>query len=114
VQNNNKKIFIRRGLNQNSGTAQQEPFILRRDGTIEGAITWDYEMVTKVTARPIDPVPLILRGGIFTHTGNRMRQEKGYNYWGRNIRITRSNTEVQGLTHRVIGEGEFGHPYGGF
>ena len=114
VQNNNKKIFIRRGLNQNNGTAQQESFILRRDGTIEGDIMWDYETITRVTARPIDPQPLILRGGIFTHTGNSMRQEKGYNYWGRNIRITRSNTEVQGLVHRVVGEGEFGHPYGGF
>ncbi len=114
VRNDNKKIFIRRGLNQNNGTAQQESFILRCDGAIEGPIMWDYETITQVTARPIDPVPLILRGGVFTRTGNRMRQEKGYNYWGRNIRITRSNTEVQGMTHRVIGEGEFGHPYGGF
>nr|HPO38583.1 hypothetical protein [Kiritimatiellia bacterium] len=87
VQNRNRKIFIRKGLNQNDGTPQQEVFVFRRDGTIEGAITWDYDTVTQVVARPIDPFRLVVRGGVFTHVGNRMRQEKGYNYWGRNIKI---------------------------
>ncbi|MBM4154963.1 MAG: hypothetical protein FJ221_08015 [Lentisphaerae bacterium] len=114
VENRHRKIFIRRGLNQNDGTAQKEVFVLRRDGSIEGAIDWDYDPVTRVEARPVDPRPLILRGGVFTHVGNRMRQEKGYNYWARNIEIRRSNTEVDGLTHRVTGETDVGHPYGGF
>jgi hypothetical protein len=114
VENRHHKIFIRRGLNQNDGTGQKEVFILRRDGSIEGAIDWDYDTITRTEARPIDPRPLVLRGGVFTHTGNRMRQEKGYNYWARNIQISRSNTEVDGLTHRVTGETEVGHPYGGF
>jgi hypothetical protein len=114
VENARRKIFIRRGLNQNNGTAQKEVFILRRDGTVEGAIDWDYDVVTRAEARPIDPKPLILRGGIFTLVGNRMRQEKGYNYWSRNIRISRSNTEVDGLTCRVTGETDVGHPYDGF
>jgi hypothetical protein len=114
VQNRKRRIFIRRGLNQNNGTVQQEVFILRRDGSIEGAIDWDYDTVSAATARPIDPVTLFLRGGVFTHVGNRMRQEKGYNYWSRNIRIGRSNTVVDGLTHRVTGETDVGHPYGGF
>lgn len=114
VENARRKIFIRRGLNQNDGTAPKEVFILRRDGSLEGGVDWEYEVVTRAEARPIDPQPLILRGGVFTHVGNRMRQEKGYNYWSRNIRITRSNTEVDGLTHRVTGETEVGHPYDGF
>jgi hypothetical protein len=114
VENARRKIFIRRGLNQNDGTPQKEVFILRRDGSIEGGVDWEYDAVTRIEARPIDPQPLVLRGGVFTHVGNRMRQEKGYNYWSRNIRITRSNTEVVGLTHRVTGETDIGHPYGGF
>ncbi len=114
VENARRKIFIRRGLNQNDGTAPKEVFILRRDGSLEGGIDWEYEVVTRAEVRPIDPQPLVLRGGVFTHVGNRMRQEKGYNYWSRNIRITRSNTEVDGLTHRVTGETEVGHPYDGF
>lgn len=114
VENERQRRFIRRGLNQNNGTPQQEVFILRRDGTIEGAIEWDYETVTRVEARPIDPEPLVIRGGVFTQVANQMKQEVGYNYWGRNIEISRSNTEVDGLTLQITGEGEFGHPYNGF
>ena len=114
VENNRKRIYIRRGLNQNDGTPQRDCFILRRDGTIEGAIDWDYDTITRVEARPIDERPLVLKGGVFTTTANRMKQEKGYNYWSRNITISRSNTPVAGLTHHIVGETDTGHPYGGF
>lgn len=114
VTNRKKRRFIRRGLNQNSGTSQRDCFILRRDGSVEGAIDWDYDHVGRVEARPIDEKQLVLRGGVFTTTANRMKQEVGYNYWSRNIRIYRSNTEVDGLTHYIVGETEVGHPYSGF
>ena len=114
VENKNRKLFIRRGLNPTDGTAQKEVFILRRDGEIEGAIDWDYDVVTRVDARQIDAEPLTLRGGIFTNIANRMTQEKGSSYWARNILISRSKTVVDGVTHRVTGETDTGHPYGGF
>ncbi len=114
VENANQRRFIRRGLNVNSGHPQNEVFIVRRDGTIEGAIEWDYETVTRVEARPIDPEVLVLRGGFFVHIANRMQQPVGYNYWGRNIRILRSNTVIEGLSCEVTGETDFGHPYNGF
>jgi hypothetical protein len=114
VENNRQRVYIRRGLNQNNGTPQRDCFILRRDGTIEGAIDWDYETITRVDARPIDERPLVVKGGVFTTIANRMKQEQGYNYWARNISINRSNTIVEGLSHHVTGEGEFGHPYRGF
>jgi hypothetical protein len=114
VENEQRRLFIRRGLNRNDGTPQREVFILRRDGAIEGAIDWDYESVTRVEAQPIDPEPLVLRGGVFHHIANNMRQDAGYNYWARNIEIGRSNTEVDGITLAITGEGEFGHPYNGF
>jgi hypothetical protein len=114
VTNRKVKRFIRRGLNQNSGTSQRDSFILRRDGSIEGDIDWDYDNVSRVEARPIEEKPLVLRGGVFTTVANQMKQEVGYNYWYRNINITRSNTEVDGLKHYVVGETSVGHPYGGF
>lgn len=114
VENSNRKRFIRRGNNQNAGTAQREVFILRRDGSIEGAIEWDYETITRVEARPLESEPLVIRGGVFTSIANRMKQEVGYNYWSRNIEIRRANTKVDGLTLKISGEGEFGHPYLGF
>ena len=114
VRNDQRRLFIRRGLNANRGTPQQEVFILRPDGSIEGAIEWDYDVVTRVEAHPIDATPLVVRGGVFQNIANQMKQEVGYNYWGRNIVIRRSNTEIDGVTHRVTGETDVGHPYRGF
>ncbi len=114
VENAHRRMFIRRGLNQNRGKEQSEVFILRRDGTVEGDIEWDYDAVTRVEARPIDARPLFVRGGLFVNLANRMRQPVGYNYWSRNILITRSNTTIDGLTHQVGGETDVGHPYIGF
>jgi hypothetical protein len=111
VENKNRKMFIRRGLNRNDGVAQQEVFVVRRDGSIEGGIDWDYEVVTRVMAYLIDPEPLQLRGGIFTHIANRI---EGSSYWDRGISIRRSNTVVDGVTHRVKGETAVGSPYSGF
>ncbi len=114
VENNALMHYIRRGLNQNHGVPQHDCFILRRDGTVEGAIDWDYDRISRIEAHPIDPKPLLLCGGIFTTFANRMKQTVGYNYWARNIAITRSNTTVDGLTHYVVGETAVGHPYRGF
>jgi len=114
VEDANQKRFIRRGLNRNAGTPQREVFILRRDGSIEGAINWDYANVTTIEAKPLDPTPLVLRGGLFIHIANRVKQEAGYTYWSRGIQIKRSNTEVNGLTCLVVGETDVGQPYGGF
>ena len=76
VENNNRRIFIRRGLNQNNGTPLKEVFILKQDGTIAGAIDWDYDVITRVEVHPIDPEPLLLRGGIFINLANRMKQDR--------------------------------------
>jgi len=114
VENNKRRLFIRRGLNQNNGSAQKEVFILRKDGSIFGGIDWDYDVVTHVEAKPIDPEPLVLRGGIFTNIANRTNPEDEAGYWSRNIIIRRSNTTVDGITHRVTGEKEHGNPYSGF
>lgn len=114
VENENTKRYIRRGLNQNSGVPQNDGFILRGDGSVEGEIDWDYETVTRLEVYPIEERRLYLRGGVFTTYANRMKQETGYNYWSRNIAIHRSNSEVEGLTHDVFGETFTGHPYRGF
>ncbi len=114
IENSNRRRYIRRGLNQNNGAPQQDCFFLRRDGSVESPIDWDYDIITRIEARPIDDARLTLRGGIFTTFANRMKHETGSNYWNRNILISRSNTEVDGLTHYVVGETAVGQPYSGF
>lgn len=114
VENDARRVYIRQGLNQNPGVPQHDVFVLHPDGRIEGDIDWDYERISRIEVRPLDAGVLTVRGGIFTTIANRMVKERGYHYWARNIRITRSNTTIDGLTHYVVGETAVGHPYNGF
>ena len=45
VENDNKRLYIRRGINQNNGDPQHDCFILHRDGSVEGDIDWDYDTI---------------------------------------------------------------------
>jgi hypothetical protein len=114
VENEHRRVFIRKGRNANRGTVQSEALVVRRDGRIEGEIQWDYDTITRVTATPMDADTLTVRGGVFVCIANRMKQAQGYNYWYRNIKIARSNTVVDGVSYEVVGETDFGHPYQGF
>jgi len=114
VENDAKMLYIRRGRNINKGSPQHDCFILRTNGTIEGDIDWEYDNVTHVEAKPIDESPLYLRGGILTTFANRWQKKEGYEYWSRNIVVSRSNTVVDGLTHYVVGETDIGSAYSGF
>ncbi len=114
VENERKKRYIRRGLNQSNGTDQRDCFILRRDGSIQGDIDWNYDQITQMKCHPVSLQPLILKGGVFTTVANRMKNDVGYNYWNRNIAINRSHVVIDGLTHYVVGETAVGCPYSGF
>ena len=112
VYNDEKKQYIRWGLNQDSGSSQTDSFILTRDGKILSGINWDYDKITRASAQPIDETPLTLRGGSFTTIAN--QAESKYTYYGRGISITRSNVTVENVYHTVTGEIDHGAPYGGF
>lgn len=112
--NSNRKIYIRKGLNQNSGTSQREMILVDRKGRISelSPVMWDYDTLTSLEAYPVDEKQLTVKGGIFTTIANEAASE--YNYHGRGIVVKRSNTLVEGITHYVEGEGEHGAPYRGF
>ncbi|HTE23600.1 hypothetical protein [Flavitalea sp.] len=114
VTNANVKRYIRFGLNQNNGSPQTDIFVADKYGNLDmnAPIIWDFDQVTDITAIPIDEKKLTITGGRFTTLAN--KAESKYTYYNRNISIRRSHVIVQGLEHRVIGEGEHGAPYGGF
>jgi hypothetical protein len=114
VENNKIKRYIRKGKNQNDGSSQKEVFVVKKDGSIIGAIDWDYDQITKISAQPIDEQTLYLRGGVFINIANRSKAEEKGHYWDRNIIIRRSRTVVEGVKQQITGEGEQGHPYSGF
>ncbi|MES2462129.1 MAG: hypothetical protein V4671_16210 [Armatimonadota bacterium] len=112
--NSHVKRYIRFGANQDSGSAQTDIFLVDKEGKVDKdtPIIWDFDQITDITTLPIDKKTLRITGGRFTTTAN--QAESKYTYYSRNIAIRRSNVVVEGLEHRVIGEGEQGAPYGGF
>ena len=114
VTNSNVRRYIRFGPNQNSGSPQTDIFIVDKKGNVDldAPIIWDFDQITEITALPIDETTLTITGGRFTTIAN--SAESKYNYYSRGIAIRRSNVVVDGLEHRVTGEGDHGAPYGGF
>lgn len=114
VLNDNVRHYIRRGANRHAGVPQRDLFLVDAAGNVDPntAIVRDFDAVTEVTAFPIDKTTLRITGGHFTTIAN--REPSKYDYYGRGIRIGRSNTVIDGLEHYVTGEGKQGAPYGGF
>ena len=114
VTNSNVKRYIRFGPNQNNGSSQTDIFIVDKDGNVDKntPIVWEFNQITEINALPMDETTLTIKGGIFTTIAN--QAESKYTYYSRGLAIKRSNVLVEGLEHRVTGEGEHGAPYGGF
>ncbi len=114
VTNSHIKRYIRFGPNQNRGSSQTDIFIVDKDGNVDmdAPIIWDFDTITEITALPIDESTLTITGGRFTTIAN--KAESKYTYYSRGIAIRRSNVILDGLEHRVTGEGDHGAPYGGF
>ncbi|MFK7981044.1 MAG: hypothetical protein AB8G86_13745 [Saprospiraceae bacterium] len=114
VTNSDVKHYIRYGLNPNNGSSKSDIFIVDKNGKVDmnAPIIWNFDQITDIKVLPIDEKPLHITGGQFTTIAN--QAESKYNYHQRNIAIRRSNVIVDGLEHRIIGEGDHGAPYGGF
>lgn len=114
VTNSNLRRYIRFGPNQNDGSPQTDIFIVDQNGHVDrnAPIIWDFDQITDMTALPIDDKALTISGGRFITRAN--KAESKYTYYSRGIAIRRSNVLVDGIEHRVTGEGDHGAPYGGF
>ncbi len=114
VTDDSVKRYIRFGLNQNSGYPQTDIFVVDKKGRVDmdAPIIWDFNQITEIKALPIDEDTLKITGGRFTTIAN--NAESKYTYYGRNIEIHRSHVIVDGMEHRVTGEGDHGAPYRGF
>lgn len=114
VTNNRVKRFIRSGANQNNGADQTDIFLVDAEGRVDPRtpIIWDFDEITDISVLPMDATPLRITGGRFTTLANQSESKSLYH--SRGLAIRRSNVTVEGLEHRVTGEGETGAPYSGF
>jgi hypothetical protein len=112
--NSNVYQYIRFGGNQNNGKPQTDIFIADKKGYLDknSPIIWDFEQITDINALPIDTVKLSVTGGQFLTIANNAKSEE--KYYARGIAVRRSNVELNGIEHRITGEGGQGAPYGGF
>lgn len=112
VRDETRRNYIRKGPNRSNGVPVSDTFLADAEGNTLNDIMWDYPQVTSATARRIEEEPLTVSGGHFTTLVNQM--PSAYTYYARDILVKRSHTTLEGITHRVEGEGEHGAPYGGF
>lgn len=110
----NVKRYIRKGLNQNSGSNQSDVILVDENGNISSdtPLIWDFNAITGATAYPVDSETLTVKGGVFTTIANGAPSE--YTYYTRGIQVRRSNTVIDGIYHDVINEGPTGAPYSAF
>ena len=106
------KIYRRRGVNASSGVSKNDTVLVDKNGNILNGINWAFDKITEASALYLDDEPLTVKGGFFKTIAN--EEECFYNYYCRNITIHRSRVTIEGLTHRVEGEGDQGAPYAGF
>ena len=112
VFNDKRKVYIRKGLNMNNGTAATDCFILDEDGNISPSIDFDHETITKTYAKRTDDAPITLRGGRFVTIAN--QAPSFYTYYKRGFLINRSHVTITDVYHTVEGELDHGAPYHGF
>ena len=114
VTDSNVRRYIRFGLNQNNGSPQTDIFVVDKNGNVDmnTPIIWDFDEITEITVLPMNETTLKITGGRFMTIAN--KAESKYTYYSRNMTIRRSNVVVDGLEHRITGEGDHGAPYRGF
>lgn len=114
VTNTAVRQYMRLGLNRDNGAAQTDIFIVDKNGNVDmnAPIIWDFDNITDLTAVPVEESRLSITGGHFTTLAN--QAPSNYTYYARNMVIRRSNVWVEGLEHRITGEGVQGAPYQGF
>ena len=110
--NDEKKNYIRKGINANNGHPQSDIILVDAEGNVLTTVDWSYDKITRQYAKRTDDRPITIKGGTFVTIANQW--ERVYNYHFRGFSITRSNVTVTGLTHLIEGEGEDGAPYTGF
>lgn len=113
--NDDHSNYIRYGVNADEGEKQKELIYVNANGKIAGdtPLLFDYSKVTRAIVYRVDDAPITIKGGEITTIANQM--ERNYDYYtSRGILVERSNVTVDGLVHKIEGEGDDGAPYSGF
>ena len=100
------RVFIRYGNNENSGQAKKELILVDEEGNIspETPLLFEYENVTKIDAYRIDERPITVENGFFLSKASQVNLVDKYHTISRGIKLARSNTTVKNLYHKIVNE----------
>ena len=122
--NDNVRHYIRSGVLQDTGSAQQEFIIVDKDGNIskDTPLQWTYDVITRMEIINLEDNSIEIVGAddgsqaTFTTYVNACNDYAREAYLQRNIKITRSNVTFKNVKHVVEGEdtAECCMPYEGF
>lgn len=99
VINTNKKQFIRKGVNADTGYSQTDQFLIDNQGNVLNDIIWDFDNITSLTLYPIDNDILTVENVKFITIENNI---VGTDYLRKGLLINRSNTVVKNISHEII------------
>lgn len=123
--NEDHKMYIRYGVNQNSGSNQAESIVVDKDGNLDPntPLMHDFDKVTSMEAYTIGAEPITVEGGKFTTYPFLTDTPQYYTQYARGIACFRSNVTIKNVKHYLDREGEYnyeentgdyGCPYTGF
>ncbi len=108
AENSDKRQYIRFGSDGDDGQTQVDFFRVGADGAVLDDIQWDFDHLTKLTARPMPSGAMSVKNGVFITTAFNSRGEVPYSrgvkpiYYSRGIRFQRcAHLEVSNLRHTL-------------
>ena len=90
LENENKKVYIRYGANENQGVSQFDKFVIDDKGYLKNDVIWDFETITSGRVYPIDPTYITVVFGKWVY--NNILE--GDVVVQRNIRVQRSRVKL--------------------
>ncbi len=111
IVNNNNRIFIRYGENENLGSYQCEMILVDKDGNVDPStpIQYDYDTVTQIVKYSTDDTPISVGNAkIERRVPNPREQDPTYDnnycFFYRGLSIRRSNTTLYNIEYSVENE----------
>ena len=111
IENSNEKIYVRVGVNANSGANKNELILVDENGNVDPStpIQYNYSSITRITVYSIDEKPISVGNATVKTIAPNPKEydpdfENAIIFFNRGIYVERSNTTVYNITHIVENE----------
>ena len=111
IENSNEKIYIRHGVNANSGANKNEFILVDENGNVDPStpIQYDYSKITRITVYSIDDKAISVGNAKITTIAPNPKEydpdfENAIIFFNRGLFVKRANTTVYNIEHVVENE----------